>query len=349
MSLFIFIMTTKIIATIGPKTDSPQKLLSLLAAGIDIVRVNFSHATYEQYRSIKKTIDGFNHKEKGRVGLMLDLQGPRIRVGVMPEGGLTLKKEETYKFAYSRAPYKRGGVIPINNIDLCLDIKKGEPLFLCNGEIELLVKEIKNKIITAKVITGGLLSSRKGINVPYTHIKKGGMTPKDIEDVKFGLKVGMDYVALSFVQTEDDVIRLRRLLGKKSKVKIISKIERGIALKNIDKIIEASDVIMVARGDLGIEVPIEDLPIIQKNLVRHAHWHNKPAIIATQVMTSMIKNPHPTRAEISDIANAVFDGGDMVMLSDETAVGDHPVAAIKTLRKVLDRSERYIYKSNVIS
>lgn len=342
-------MTTKIIATIGPKTDSPQKLLGLLAAGVDIVRVNFSHATYEQYKSIRSTINSYNKREKASVSLMLDLQGPRIRVGVMPEGGLILEEKKTYKFAYSLAPYKMGGIIPIDNIDLCLDIKKGEPLFLCNGEIELLVKDIKNKVITAQVITGGLLSSKKGINVPYTHIKKGGLTPKDIKDVKFGLKVGMDYVALSFVQTEDDVMRLRQILGKKSKVKIISKIERGIALHNIDKIIAASDLIMVARGDLGIEVPIEDLPIIQKNLVRHAHWHDKPAIIATQVMTSMIKNAHPTRAEISDIANAVFDGGDMVMLSDETAVGDHPVAAIKTLRKVLDRAERYIYKANVNS
>ena len=348
--LYLYIlMTTKIIATIGPKTDSPQKLLGLLNAGVDIVRVNFSHATYEQYKSIKKTIDGFNHKSKRRVSLMLDLQGPRIRVGVMPEDGLMLEAKKIYKFAYSLAPYKPGGIIPINNVDLCLDIKKNQPLFLCNGEIELLVTDIKNKVITARVITGGLLASRKGINVPYTHIKKGGMTAKDIKDVKFGLKAGMDYVALSFVQTEDDVIRLRRLLGKNSKVKIISKIERGIALHNIDKIIMASDVIMVARGDLGIEVPIEELPIIQKNLVRHAHWHDKPAIIATQVMTSMIKNAHPTRAEISDIANAVFDGGDMVMLSDETAVGDHPVAAIETLRKVLDRSECYLYKTNVIS
>jgi pyruvate kinase len=341
-------MTTKIIATIGPKTENPTKLLALLHAGVDIVRVNFSHATYDQYKKIKKAIDGFNRHSERQVSLMLDLQGPRIRVGVMPEDGLIMKEGEVYKFAYSRLPYKKGGIIPINNPDICLDIKKNEPLFLCNGAIELLVKEIKNKVITAKVVTGGLLSSKKGINVPYTHIKKGGMTAKDIQDVKFGLKAGMDYVALSFVQTEEDVIRLRRLLGQKSKVKIISKIERGIALKNIDKIISASDVIMVARGDLGIEVPIEDLPIVQKNLVRHAHWHDKPAIIATQVMTSMIMNPHPTRAEISDIANAVFDGADMVMLSDETAVGDYPVEAIRTLRKVLDRAEKYIYKSNVI-
>jgi len=341
-------MNTKIIATIGPKSETPNKLLALLQAGVDIVRVNFSHASYDQYRRIKKTIADFNRSSQRQVLIMLDLQGPRIRVGKLPAENLILQENEIYRFAYSKLPYKKGGIIPIDSPELYRDIKKNNPLFLCNGAIELLVQSIANRVITAKVINGGVLSSNKGINVPDTNIKQGGLTTKDIKDVKFGLKAGMDYVALSFVQTANDVLRLRRLLGVKSQVKIISKIERGIALKNIDKIIVASNVIMVARGDLGIEVPIEDLPIIQKNLVRHAHWHDKSVIIATQVMTSMIKNPHPTRAEISDIANAVFDGADMVMLSDETAVGDYPLEAVRTLRKVLDRTERYIYKDNVI-
>jgi pyruvate kinase len=341
-------MNTKIIATIGPKTEASNKLLALLQAGVDIVRVNFSHASYDQYRRIKKMIDDFNRSSERQVSIMLDLQGPRIRVGKLPAENLILQENETYRFAYSQLPYKKGGIIPIDSPELYRDIKKNNPLFLCNGAIELLVQGIANRVITARVVNGGVLSSNKGINVPDTNIKKGGLTAKDIKDVQFGLKAGMDYIALSFVQTAADVQRLRRLLGAKNSVKIISKIERGIALKNIDKIIAASNVIMVARGDLGIEVPIEDLPIIQKNLVRHAHWHDKPVIIATQVMTSMIKNPHPTRAEISDIANAVFDGADMVMLSDETAVGDYPLEAVRTLRKVLDRTERYIYKANVI-
>jgi pyruvate kinase len=341
-------MNTKIVATVGPKTESPKDLLALIEAGVDMVRVNFSHASYDQYKRIKKIIDLYNkrHKEH-QVSLMLDLQGPRIRVGKMPEDGIMLHVDEVHKFSYSKTPYKAGGIIPIDNSDLYKYIKKGESLFLCNGAIELIVTEVKNKVITAKVIIGGVLSSNKGINVPHTNIKKGGMTAKDLEDVKFGLKAGMDYIALSFVQTDDDVNRLRKLLGKDSKVKIISKIERGIALKNIDKIIIASDVIMVARGDLGIEVPIEDLPIIQKNLIRHSHWHNKPAILATQVMTSMIKNPHPTRAEISDIANAVFDRADMVMLSDETTVGDYCVEAVKILGKVLKRTEDYLHKTYI--
>lgn len=343
-------MSTKIIATIGPKSESPEDLLNLLKAGVDMVRVNFSHATYDQYKRIQKLINNFNLSSERKVSLMLDLQGPRIRVGQMPADGIVMHEHETYKFTYSKVPYKkRGDIIPIDNIDLYKDIKKGEMLFLCNGAIELRVTDVKSKIITAIVINGGVLSSRKGINVPDTNIKKGGMTAKDLKDAKFGVKAGMDYIALSFVQTANDVLRLRSILGKKSKVKIISKIERGIALKNIDRIIAVSDAIMVARGDLGIEIPIEDLPIIQKNLVRHAHWHDRPAIIATQVMTSMIKNPHPTRAEISDIANAVFDGADMVMLSDETTVGDYPVEAVKILKKVINRTERHLYKENVIN
>jgi len=341
-------MPTKIIATIGPNSESKENLLSLFKAGVDMVRVNFSHASYNQYLKIQQIIKEYNLKTDNQIKLMLDLQGPRIRVGRMPEGGIFMADGEFYKFAFSAKPYINGGdVIPIDSPDLYQDIKKGEALFLCNGAIELQVDSIKNKIITAVVVNGGVLSSRKAINVPDTNIRKGGMTAKDLKDVAFGVKAGMDYIALSFVQTANDVLRLRKLLGKKSQVKIISKIERGIALKHIDKIIIASDAIMVARGDLGIEVPIEDLPIIQKNLVRHAHWHDRPAIIATQVMTSMIKNAHPTRAEISDIANAVFDGADMVMLSDETTVGDYPVEAVKILRKVIERTEKYIYKGNV--
>lgn len=342
-------MITKIIATIGPKSEAPEKLLALIEAGVDIIRVNFSHATYEQYKRIKDLIDNFNKTSERKIKILLDLQGPRIRVGKMPDSGLTMKDGEIYDFAYSSLPYKKGGIIPIDNSDLCHDIKKNQPLYLCNGEIELVVKEVKGKIIKAEVLHGGLLSSRKGINVPHTNMKKGGLTPKDIQDLKFGLKAGVDYVGLSFVQTASDVLKLRRLIGPKNKqVKIVSKIERAIALKNIDRIIVASDIIMIARGDLGIETPIEELPMVQKNLIRHAHWHKTPAIIATQVMTSMIKNQSPTRAEVSDIANAVLDGGDIVMLSDETAVGDHGLAAVKMLKKVIERTERYINRECIV-
>ena len=342
-------MLTKIVATIGPKSDSEKELTALLEAGVGVVRVNFSHANYKQYHQIKKIVDKYNTKHNKDVKIMLDLQGPRIRVGEMPKDGILMHEAEIYEFIYSRQAYRQSGdYIPIDSPELHKHMKKGAMLFLCNGAIELKVLSVNKKVIKAEVINGGILNSRKSINVPDTIIKKGGMTAKDIKDVKFGLKAGMDYIALSFVQSADDVKRLRRLLGKNNKVKIISKIERGVALKNIDKIISTSDMIMVARGDLGIETPIEELPIIQKNLVRHAHWHNRPVIIATQVMTSMIKNPHPTRAEVSDIANAVYDGADMIMLSDETTVGEYPLAAVKMLRKVIERTEYSMYKSNLI-
>lgn len=339
-------MKTKIIATIGPKTESVENLTLLLNEGVDMVRLNFSHANYDQYEKVFKIIKNYNRKNKKDVSIMMDLQGPRIRVGKLPVEGLNLEVGEEYFFVFEKNGIYKNEIIPIDNSDLCGDIKKGDPLFLANGDIELKVKQIKSKTIRAVVVRGGLLTSHKGINVPYTNIKKGGLTPKDIKDVKFGLKVGVDYIALSFVQTKEDVLKLRKLINNED-IRIISKIERAIALQNIDEIIQASDIIMIARGDLGIEIPIEELPIIQKYLVKFSHWHDKPSIIATQIMTSMIKNSQPTRAEISDIANAVFDGGDMVMLSDETTVGDYPFEAVRVLKKVVERTERYLNKGNV--
>ena len=337
-------MYTKIIATIGPKSESQEKLVELLKAGVDIVRVNFSHAHREQYKKIKKIIDVYNQSAEKKIEILLDLQGPRIRVGKMPAEGLILETGEVYDFIFSRLPYKENGPIPIDNAELYKDIKKGQPLYLCNGEINLKVKSVKGRVISAEVIHGGLLSSNKAVNVPDTNMRRGGLTSKDIQDVKFALRIGVDYLGLSFVQTASDIHRLKRLIGKKSKIKVIAKIERGLALKNIDKIIVAADLIMIARGDLGIEIPVEDLPIVQKNLIRHAHWHRTPAIIATQVMTSMIKNSIPTRAEVSDIANAVLDGADIIMLSDETTIGDYPLEAVKMLKKVIDKTEKYLYK-----
>jgi len=341
-------MNTKIVATVGPKTESKENLTKLLDCGVSVVRVNFSHATYEQYSRIRKIVSSYNRKNKSDVRIMMDLQGPRIRIGKMPENGLELYIGDKVAFTFKKGGKYEKGIIPIDYSDLHLDIKKGEPLFLANGELEIDVKLIKNGIIRGEVVKGGLLTSNKGINVPFTNIKKGGLTPKDIKDVKFALKEGVDYIALSFVQTKEDVERLKKLIGKKKDIKIVSKIERGIALENIDSIIKSSDVVMIARGDLGIEIPIEELPIVQKYLVKFAHWHDKPAIIATQIMTSMIKNSHPTRAEISDIANAVLDGGDMVMLSDETTIGDHPFEAVNVLKRVVERTEKFINKKNVI-
>ncbi len=342
-------MPTSIIATIGPKTESLKEMQSLVKAGVNIFRVNFSHATFAQYRRIKKNVKEINKNREEKIKIIQDLQGPRIRIGRLPDKGRELFVDENLSLKYvSRPAANIGDSIPIDDPNLFKYLKVGQSIFLANGEIELKVLKIVKKLIFAQVITGGLLTSHRGVNLPGTDLKGAGLTMKDIKDVEFAIKVGVDYIALSFVQSASDIIKLKKLIKNDKKIRIISKIERGVALKNIDEIIKASDAIMVARGDLGIEVPIEELPIIQKNLVRHCHWYNKPAIIATQVMTSMIDNSHPTRAEVSDIANAVLDGADMIMLSDETAIGNYASEAVKILKKVIDRTSDFLYKTNVM-
>ncbi|NTU98860.1 pyruvate kinase [Candidatus Falkowbacteria bacterium] len=343
-------MKTKIVITVGPKTANYESLLELVHAGAEMIRLNFSHATFEQFLEVKKIIKKIEKETGRKIYLIQDLQGPRIRVGKLPAEGVMLT--EGSNLVLSTGPSIPGSkVIHIDDNELYIDIEKGDPIYLSNGEIELIVTEVRGEEIYCRIIQGGLLVSHKGVNVPNTNLKKGGLTRKDIKDVRYALENGgADYIALSFVQTAEDVRKLRALINKYAKKghepKIVSKIERGIALKNIDEIIVESDVIMFARGDLGIEVPIENLPIIQKNLIRHAHWHNTPVIIATQVLTSMIVNSSPTRAEVSDISNAIFDRADAVMLSDETAVGAHPIEAVKILKKVIRRTEEYLEKKN---
>lgn len=330
-------MKTKIIVTLGPSSDSKDMILALARAGADIFRNNFSHCRPEEYEKRLEYVRSAS-KELGRPLFMLaDLQGPRIRVGILPETGRELKHgEEVY---FSTKEKNKEGIVFIDNPYLHVDLAPGDPMFLLNGEIELEVKDIQDDVIIAKVLRGGMLYSRKGVNVPRTKLTTSGLTEKDVEDLKFAVKTGVDYVAVSFVQGAEDMEKAREIAGKG--VKIISKIETAVALKHIDPIIQASDAIMVARGDLGIEVPVEDLPFIQKNLIRHAAWHGKPAIVATQMLMSMVRAPHPTRAEVSDIANAVWDGATGVMLSDETASGEYPLRALETLKKITKKAEDF--------
>lgn len=339
-------MSTKIIATLGPKTESKSQIRELIKTGVNFFRVNFSHATYNQYRRIKKHIDELNSELKTNVKIIQDLQGPRIRIGNLKKDSFNIKKGDQLSFKYFKDNTEKNNVLAIDSPSLYKFLKIKDHIYLANGEMELEVLKISDKIIYTKVLKGGVLTSQRGVNLPQTDFKESGLTTKDIKDVKFALKEGVDYIALSFVQRASDVKRLRKMINDK-KISIIAKIERRIALDNIDAIIREADAIMVARGDLGIEVPMEELPIIQKHLVRHAHWHDKPAIIATQVMTSMIHNAHPSRAEVSDIANAVLDGADMIMLSDETAIGNHAVLAIDYLKKTIYRTNRYIHKDNI--
>lgn len=332
-------MKTKIIATIGPASDSPEIIKKLVKEGLDIARFNFSHCTYEEFKARAAKLKKAAKEEGKQIAILQDLQGPRIRVGELPGESRELRDGDVVIFSTNIKNDKE--IIFVDEPYLHADIKKGELIYLANGEMKLKVERVQGDKIYARVERGGTLYSRKGVNVPHTKLTTSGLTAKDIKDVKFGLKNGVDYVAISFVQTAGDVLKLKKLVG--SKAKIIAKIETALALKNIDEIIQASDGIMVARGDLGIEVAEEKLPFIQKNLIRQAAWHGKASIVATQMLLSMINNPRPTRAEVSDVANAVLDGADAVMLSDETASGKHPVQALEALVRIARQAEHYYF------
>lgn len=336
-------MNPKIIATVSPKTDGYEMLKQMALSGLDIVRLNFSHATQEQWFDVQAKLKQIKEETGRDVKIMMDLQGPRVRIGQLAHE-VTLNDGDVYCF-YSGPTDLEKKEISIDNKELIDDVKIGDPFYLANGAIEMNVTEINKNRLCAKVERGGILVSRKGINVPKTKLRGGALTKKDIEDAKFGAANGADFMCLSFVQNSEDVKKLRKIINN-DKIQIIAKIERGPALDVIDEIIQASDGIMVARGDLGIEVPMEDLPILQKDLIRHAHWHEKPAIVATEMLASMMFKPKPTRAEVADVANAVFDGADGVMLSDETAAGNYPVEAVATMKKVAKRADDYFNNSN---
>jgi len=338
-------MNPKIIATIGKKSETYEVLKSMTQAGMNIARLNFSHATQEQWLRVQVDLKKIEVETGLKVKMMMDLQGPRIRVGELPHE-LHLQEGEVYCFSYGVPSDVEKKEIPIDHKELVDDVKVGDPFYLANGAIEMNVTEIRNGTqICALVERGGLLNSRKGINVPKTNLSGGGLTEKDIEDAEFGATHGADYICLSFVQSKEDIEKLRSIVDNKD-VRIIAKIERATALEVVDSIIESSDGIMVARGDLGIEVPMEELPILQKHLIRHAHWHEKPAIVATEMLASMSEKPRPTRAEVADVANAVFDGADAVMLSDETASGKFPIEAVQTMKKIAKRADDYFNNSN---
>ena len=327
-------MRTKVIATIGPASDSSDMIRRFVEAGMDIARVNFSHCTEKNFLLYRARITAAARRAKRPIPIMQDLQGPRIRVGELPSEGVKLNEGTLALFSTERGD---SGAIFIDSPRLHRDVRKGEIVYLANGDMELAVTRVAGNRITARVVRGGTLYSRKGVNLPNTKLSNSGLTRKDIRDVRFALKHGVRMFAISFVQAAADVAALRRIVGPRAT--IIAKIETALGVKNIDEIIRASDAIMVARGDLGIEIAAEKIPFIQKNIIRHAGWYGKGTITATQMLTSMVDHARPTRAEVSDIANAVWDGTDAVMLSDETASGSHPLEALRTMVRVVAQAE----------
>jgi len=329
---------TKILASLGPASDSYKTVEALIDKGANGVRLNFSHGTHqEQGQRIewaRKASDRLNKP----VAVVADLQGPKIRLGDLPPEGVELKFGHDVRFAY-RADYEATGILPIQ-YDLSKKIKVGETMFLWDGKLQAKVTHVKGAIIAAQILVGGTVTSRKGINLPDTDLGGDIITTKDLADVKYAASQGADYVALSFVQRAADIHRLRKYLRKlNSDMQIIAKIETPMALKYIDEIVQAADGVMVARGDLAIEAGAEVVPIMQRKITGLTRKYRKFVIIATQMLASMVDNPHPTRAEVSDVATAAITQVDCVMLSDETNNGKYPVEAVKTMKRVLTYTE----------
>jgi pyruvate kinase len=333
---------TKIICTIGPASHQTPLILRMAKAGMNVVRLNFSHGSHNDHLKVIENIKNLRKQSGINIGIMQDLCGPKIRVGPLPEGGIVLERNDIVYF-YHGDHYlleKDKAVIPVNYPHLLQDVRENSKILLDDGLLELSVEKKQETRLCARVIRGGVLTSRKGINFPNQILTQRIPTEKDLEDLAFGIKHEVDFIALSFVQTADDIKCIReKLKQKKSRAHIIAKLERQVALNNIDEIIDSADGIMVARGDLGIETDIAMIPIHQKMIIRKCNLQSKPVIIATQMLDSMMRNPLPTRAEVTDVANAIYDGSDAIMLSGETAVGAYPLLAVQMMREITDNVE----------
>ncbi len=331
---------TKIIATIGPASDSTSKISELLKAGVNVFRLNMSHGDHEYHKNVFKRIRACAEEQQIHAGILMDLCGPKIRAGKFENGSITLKKNATVVISCSRKKGK-DGLIASQYKKLCEDVKKGERILLDDGNLECRVKSIKGKEVTCKVIYGGELKDNKGINLPDSTVSAPSVTQKDKNDVKLAMQLKADFVALSFVRTEKDVEKLKKYMQRTNvQIPIIAKIEKPEAVLNIDSIIDSAYGIMIARGDLGIELPAEEVPLIQKKIINKARLNNRPVIVATQMMESMITNARPTRAEVGDVASAAMSSADAVMLSAETAVGKYPARTVKMMDKILREIER---------
>ena len=328
---------TKIIATLGPSSTALSKLKSLIQAGVNVFRVNFSHASHAEVLETVSNIRKISTSTNTHVAILGDLQGPKIRLGTVEENS-KVKKGDLISITTNRVDFGNSSLVSINYPDFPKDVSENEKILVDDGKLIFkVVKTNKKDLVEAKVVQGGDLKSKKGVNLPNTKISLPALTQKDKEDALFAIKNDFDWIALSFVRTKQDVKLLEKLIKKNSeqKIPIIAKIEKPEAIENIGGILKAADGLMVARGDLGLEIPAEEVPLKQKLLVKKAKQARKPIIIATQMMESMIDSLTPSRAEVNDVANSVMDGADAVMLSGETSVGKYPVEVVKTMGKII--------------
>jgi pyruvate kinase len=328
---------TKIIATLGPATDTIDIIENLFLKGVDVFRINFSHGKKEEYQNRISYIRELEQKHQRPIAILLDLQGPKLRVGMFEEGKITLKEGDHFCLDLMSMPGNNDRVsLPHPEIFLSLNV--GQNILLDDGKIKLQVLECGTDFALTKVLVGGVLSNKKGVNVPDSSLDISALTEKDHEDLIFGLGLGVDWIGLSFVQRPEDVIEIKKIV--KDQAKIISKIEKPQAIDALEDIVRLSDGILVARGDLGVEMPPEEVPVLQKRIVDCCHKYGKPVGIATQMLESMIQSPTPTRAEASDVATAVYQRADAVMLSAETAVGKYPIESVEIMDRIIKRVEK---------
>ncbi len=332
---------TKIVATIGPATSSYEMLRAIIEEGANVCRLNFSHGSYDDHRQVVENIRKVNQDTESYTSILLDLQGPKLRVGEMENGKVELITGSRITVTTTEM-ISTASKVYVKFPNLAKDIKPGERILLDDGKLELeAISTDGVDEIVCFVKFGGVLSSRKGFNLPDTNLSIPAMTAKDKADLEFGLEMKVDWIGLSFVRKAEDIIDLKKIIDKHEwKPRVIAKIEKPEAMDNIDEIIAATDGVMVARGDLGVEMPMEQVPVIQKKIVKKCIEAGKPVIIATQMMESMITSPSPTRAEVNDIANAVMDGADAVMLSAETSVGAYPILAVRNMQKTVAEAEK---------
>ena len=331
---------TKIIATIGPASNNRDMLEKLVEAGMNVARLNFSHGNYETHGEIIQTIRSIARMMNRPVGILLDLQGPKIRVGKLQDGQpVRLKRNATFSIT-SRPIVGTAEIVSTTYQNLPEDVKKNDTILLDDGLIRLQVMSVRGDTVKCRVVNGGHLKENKGINLPGVIVSAPSLTEKDKRDVNFGIQNGVDFLALSFVRTAEDLQQNKSIMNKKGvSIPVIAKIEKPEAVENLSSILEEADGIMVARGDLGVELQPEQVPTIQKQIIYLSAKKNKPVITATQMLETMSANPIPTRAEASDVANAIFDGTDAVMLSGETASGRYPVKALRMMAKIADEAE----------
>ena len=333
---------TKIICTIGPASQSPEKIREMIEAGMNVCRCNFSHGSYEEQKNKMMTVVRISEEMKKPVATLIDTKGPEIRLRTFEEEKITL--EEGQKFTLTTKDIiGTKDIVSVTYENIVNDVVVGGSVLIDDGLIELRVEEITDTDLICRVVNGGPVSNKKGVNLPGANLSMPFISEQDRKDILFGIDCGFDFIALSFVRSKEDVLEVRKMLDeKRSPMKVIAKIENMQGINNLDEILEVSDGIMVARGDMGVEVPLEEVPVIQKRMIRKAVARGKHVITATQMLESMTKNPRPTRAEAADVANAIFDGTTAIMLSGESANGKYPVEALKTMSKIAERAEKDI-------